>query len=259
MEVNKAAVSNLIRNIEGEVRRIQEDEEFLITEETLKPLLRGKVNDATIKSIVQQLEELEEHDGISRDYFEEQFISHMDLLGQGTPAQVLINAIKFVSLVQSGLTNQRAYDAVFPQKAAQVYARGSNTSSFASEYAKKKTVVEVLKRSIIRDDIRFAPLKDKLLFKLVELSNGRGAKETDYVSPTVQMNSTIAAIDLLKTPNDKAIDIKIGYSDEAKAMQKTIAEQLSINAALMRKQFEEGKSLKDIQRIGITINAEVED
>ena len=257
MEVNKTSVSNLVRNVEGEVRRIQESDEYMINEETLKDLLRGKVNDTTVKAIMAELEQLEEREGISRDYFEEQFTSHMDLLGQGVYPMKLIEAIKFVSLVQSGLTNQKSYDAVFPQKAAQVYGRGSSTSSFAAEYAKKKTVVEIMKRSIIRDDIRFAPLKDKLLHKLVDLSNGKGAKPDDYVSPTVQLNATLGALDCLKTPNDKAIDIIIGYGDDAKALQQTIVDQLAVNAALMRKQFESGRSLKDVQRIGIILDAEV--
>jgi hypothetical protein len=114
-----------------------------------------------------------------------------------------------------------------------------------------------MKRSIIRDDIRHAPLKDKLLHKLVDLSNGKGAKPDDYVSPTVQLNATLGALDYLKTPEDKAIDIRIGYGDEAKALQQVIADQLAENAALMRKQFESGRSLKDVQRIGIILDAEV--
>jgi len=251
------AVSNLVRNVEGEVRRIQELDECMITEETLKDLLKGKVNDATVKAIVLELESLEEGIGISRDYVEEQFTSHMDLLGQGVYPMKLLEAIKFVSLVQSGLTNQKAYDAVFPQKAIQVYGRGSNTSSFAAEYAKKKTVVEIMKRSIIRDDIRFAPLREKLLHKLVDLSNGLGAKPTDYVSPTVQLNATLGALDYLKPPEDKSIDLRIGYGEEAKVLQQTIATQLAENAALMRRQFEAGASLKDVQRIGIILDAEV--
>ena len=136
MEVNKTSVANLVRNVEGEVRRIQESDEYMITEDTLRGLLKGKVNDATVKAIMEQIDNVEERDGISRDYFEEQFTSHMDLLGQGVYPMKLLEAIKFVSLVQSGLTNQKAYDAVFPQKAAQVYGSGSSTSSFAAEYAK---------------------------------------------------------------------------------------------------------------------------
>ena len=259
LEVNKTSVKNLVRNVEGDVRRIQESDEYMLNEETLNELLKGKVNQTTIKAIMEDLEQLEEREGISRDYFEEQFISHLDLLGQGVYPKKLMEGIKFVSLVQSGLTNQKAYDAVFPQKAAQVYGRGSTTSSFASEYAKKKIPVEIMKRSVIRDDIRFAPLRDKLLHKLVDLSNGKGAKPDDYVSPTVQLNATLGAIDYLKPPEDKSIDLRIGYNEDAKELQQNIVDQLAQNAALMRKQFENGRSLKEVQKVGIVLDAEVEE
>lgn len=250
------AVKNLIKNVEGEVRRVQESDGPLLTESMLQSVLKGKVNQETIDAILEEVNTVEEKFGVPQDYFEEQFITHADLMGQGVTAQILINAIKFVSLVQSGITNQKAYDAVFPQKAAEVYARGSDTSSFATMYAKKKTVVEIMKRSIIRDDIRYAPLRDKLIQKLVNLSNGVGAKEDDYVSPTVQTNATIAALDYLKPPEDKSIDLRIGYNEEAKAMQQSIVEQLAANAALMREQFENGRSLREIQRVNVVIDAE---
>lgn len=258
MEVNNS-VKNLVKNTEGEVRRIQESEEPLITADMLRSTLKGKVNEETIASILEQIKWIEERDNISQDYFEEQFMTHVDLMGPGISSQVLINAIKFVALVQAGMTNHKAYNAVFPEKAAQVAARGSNTSSFAAEYAKKKTVVEIMKRSIIRDDIRHAPLRDKMLSKLVDLSNGRGAKEDDYVSPTVQLNATLGALDYLKAPEDKSIDLKIGYSEEAKAMQQDIFAQLAQNAQLMREQFEAGRSLRDVQKINIIVDAEIEE
>lgn len=252
-------VKNLVKNVEGQVRRISESDESQINADVLGKLLKGKVNEETIAAIIDEVQNIEERDGISQDYFEEQLLSHMDLLGPGVSASVLINAIKFVALVQSGLTNQKAYDAVFPLKAAQVYGRGSDTSSFASEYAKKKTVVEVMKRSIIRDDIRYAPLRDRLLDKLVQLSNGRGAKEDDYVSPKVQLDATLGALDFLRPPEDKSIDLRIGLNDEAKAMQQNLADQISASAELMRKQFESGRSIKEVQRIGVTIDAEIEE
>jgi hypothetical protein len=60
----------------------------------------------------------------------------------------------------------------------------------------------------------------------------------------------------LKPPEDKSIDLKIGYNEEAKAMQQSIVEQLAANAALMRQQFESGRSLRDVQKINVVIDAE---
>lgn len=258
MAVNNS-VKNLVKNVEGEVRRVNESEESLINEDTIRNLYKGKVNDETVNAIVDKIHKIEETDGILQDYFEEQFMSYTDLIGPGISIDKIINAIKFVSHVQSGLSNTKAYELVFPAKAKQIKERKGDTSSFATEYAKSKAVVEILSRSAIRADIEFMPVRNQLVKKLIDLTNGKGAKVDDYVSPTVQLNAALGALDILKPPEDKSIDLKIGLSEEAVAMQKNLADQIAASAAAMRQQFEQGKSIKEIQKVGITIDAEVEE
>jgi hypothetical protein len=259
MEVNNS-VKNLIKNVAGEVRRVNASDESLIDEDTIRSLYKGKVNEETVTAIVQKIHAIEETDGILQDSFEEKFMSYTDLIGPGVSIDKVINAIKFVSHVQCGLSNTKAYELVFPDKAKQIKARpGGDTSSFATEYAKSKTVIEILSRSAIRADIEHRPLVNQLLKKLVDLSNGKGAKVDDYVSPTVQLNATLGALDYLKPPEDKSIDLKIGLNEEAMAMQQNLATQIAASAAAMRQQFESGQSLREIQRVGIVIDAEIED
>ena len=258
MEVNNS-IKNLVKNVAGEVRRANESEESLVTEDTIRSMYKGKVNEETITAIVAKIHAIEETDGILQDYFEEQFMSYTDLIGPGISIDKIINAIKFVSHVQSGLSNTKSYELVFPEKALQIKARKSDTSSFATEYAKSKAVVEILSRSAIRADIEHRPLVNQLLKKLVDLTNGKGAKVDDYVSPTVQLNATLGALDYLKPPEDKSIDLRIGLNAEAMAMQQNVADQIAASAAIMRKQFESGRSLREIQRVGITIDAEIEE
>lgn len=258
MAVNNS-IKNLIKNVEGEVRRVNESEESLVTEDTIRELYKGKVNDETVKAVVDRIHRIEETDGILQDYFEEQFMSYTDLIGPGVSIDKVINAVKFVSHVQSGLSNTKAYELVFPTKAAQIKGRNGDTSSFATAYAKSKTVVEIMSRSAIRADVEFMPIRNQLVKKLVDLTNGKGAKVDDYVSPTVQLNAALGALEYLKPPEDKSIDLKIGMSEEAIAMQKNLADQIAASAAAMRQQFEQGRSIKEIQKVGITIDAEVEE
>lgn len=258
MEVNNS-VKNLVKNVAGEVRRVNASEESMIDLDTLRSLLKGKVNDETLEAILERIHRIEETDGISQDYFEEQFMSYSDLVGPGVPIEKVMNAIKFVAHVQSGHSNTKAYELVFPEKAKQIRERKSDPSSFAAEYAKTKTVVEILSRSAIRADIEFMPIRNQLVRKLVDLSNGKGAKVDDYVSPTVQLNATLGALEYLRPPEDKSIDLKIGLNDAAMEMQRTLAEQIAASAAAMRAQFESGRSLREVQRIGITIDAEIEE
>lgn len=258
MVVNNS-IKNLVKNVAGEVRRVNESEESMIDEETIRGMYKGKVNEETITAIVAKIHAIEETDGILQDYFEEQFLSYSDLIGPGISIDKVINAIKFVCHVQSGLSNTKSYELVFPEKAKQIKARNSDTSSFATEYAKSKAVVEILSRSAIRADIEFMPVRNQLVKKLVDLTNGKGAKVDDYVSPTVQLNAALGALDYLRPPEDKTIDLKIGLNEEAIAMQQNLANQIAASASAMRQQFESGRSLKEIQRVGITIDAEVED
>ena len=259
MEVNNS-VKNLVKNVEGEVRRVQASDESLIDADRIRSLFKGKVNEETINAVLEKIHSIEEKDGILQDYFEEQFLSYSDLVGPGVSIDKVINAIKFVAYVQSGLSNTKSWELVFPEKTVQIKGRkGGDTSSFATEYAKSKTVVEILSRSAIRADIEFMPVRNQLIKKLVDLSNGKGAKVDDYVSPTVQLNATLGALDYLKPPEDKSIDLKIGLNEEAMAMQQTLANQIAASAAAMRAQFEKGGSLREIQKVGIAIDAEIEE
>jgi hypothetical protein len=250
------SVKNLVKNVEGEIRRVDKSTESLINEEMLQGLYKTRVNDETIAAVLEKIRAVEEKDGILQEYFEEQFLSYTDLIGPGISIDKVINAIKFVAHVQSGLTNTKAYELVFPEKTLQIKERKGDTNSFATEYAKSKAVVEILSRSMIRADIEFMPVRNQIIRKLLDLVNGKGAKVDDYVSPTVQLNAALGALDYLKPPEDKSIDLKIGYNEEAKAMQQSIVEQLAANAALMRQQFESGRSLRDVQKINVVIDAE---
>lgn len=258
MEVNKS-IKNLVKNVEGEVRRINESDESLIDEDTIRSLYKNKVNEETVQAVLSKIHKIEETDGILQDYFEEQFMSYTDLIGPGISIDKVINAVKFVAHVQSGLTNTKAYELVFPEKTKQIKGRNGDTSSFATEYAKSKAVVEILSRSAIRADVEFMPVRNQLVKKLVDLTNGKGAKVDDYVSPTVQLNAALGALDYLKPPEDKSIDLKIGLNEEAMAMQQNLADQIAASAAAMRQQFEQGKSIKEIQKVGITIDANIEE
>ena len=91
---------------------------------------------------------------------------------------------------------------------------------------------------------------------MTDLANGIGANPDDRVSPTVQLNAAIAVYEAVKMPEDNTMELKIGMSDSALSAQENLAEQLRRMADLQMKAFREGKSLNDIQKIGISINNE---
>ena len=196
--------------------------------------------------------------GIDQDLFEEQLLSYTHLLGPGISMEKLVNSIKFVTLLSLPKMGQsKAYTIVFPEKSTEIEARGQVVGSFASMYANTKAVTEVQKLQVFGAHITHRPLFNQGIQKLVDLSNGIGAGADDYVSPTVQMNSTIAYMDIIKPPEESTLNVNIGASDADRSATQALTDQLEAMAKIQMEQFKSGKSLDNIQQIGITLDVEV--
>lgn len=215
----------------------------------------GKVTDA----VLEMIRRVEQDTGMDQGLFEEQLLSYTHLLGPGVSFEKLINAIKFVALREVARGQARAYKIVFPEKAAEIEARGGSVDSFATMYASTKVVVEVQKLNMVSASITHRPLANQMLKKMTDLANGIGANPDDRVSPTVQLNAAIAVYEAVKMPEDNTMELKIGMSDSALSAQENLAEQLKRMADLQMKAFREGKKLDEIQKIGICIEAKAED
>ena len=215
----------------------------------------GKVTDA----VLEMIRRVEEDTGMDQGLFEEQLLSYTHLLGPGVSFEKLINAIKFVALREVARGQARAYKIVFPEKSAEIEARGGSVDSFATMYASSKLVVEVQKLNMVSASITHRPLANQMLKKMTDLANGIGANPDDRVSPTVQLNAAIAVYEAVKMPEDNTMELKIGMSADALSAQENLAEQLRRMADIQMKAFREGKSLNDIQKIGICIESKVED
>ena len=214
----------------------------------------GKVTDA----VLEMIRRVEQDTGMDQGLFEEQLLSYTHLLGPGVSFEKLINAIKFVALREVARGQARAYKIVFPEKAAEIEARGGSVDSFATMYASTKVVVEVQKLNMVSASITHRPLANQMLKKMTDLANGIGANPDDRVSPTVQLNAAIAVYEAVKMPEDNTMELKIGMSADALSAQESLAEQLRRMADLQMKAFQSGKRLEDIQKIGISINSEDE-
>lgn len=215
----------------------------------------GKVTDA----VLEMIRRVEEDTGMDQGLFEEQLLSYTHLLGPGVSFEKLINAIKFVALREVARGQARAYKIVFPEKSAEIEARGGSVDSFATMYASSKIVVEVQKLNMVSASITHRPLANQMLKKMTDLANGIGANPDDRVSPTVQLNAAIAVYEAVKMPEDNTMELKIGMSADALSAQESLAEQLRRMADMQMKAYKEGKSLNEIQKIGICIEARSED
>ena len=207
----------------------------------------GKVTDA----VLEMIRRVEQDTGMDQGLFEEQLLSYTHLLGPGVSFEKLINAIKFVALREVARGQARAYKIVFPEKAAEIEARGGSVDSFATMYASTKVVVEVQKLNMVSASITHRPLANQMLKKMTDLANGIGANPDDRVSPTVQLNAAIAVYEAVKMPEDNTMELKIGMSDSYQSVQESLAEQLRAVAQAQMAALKAGKSLDEVQRIKI--------
>lgn len=250
--------SHTTQELQSKWKPIGTNEQGITREKLMEFIPRGyggKVTDA----VLEMIRRVEEDTGMDQGLFEEQLLSYTHLLGPGVSFEKLINAIKFVALREVARGQARAYKIVFPEKSAEIEARGGSVDSFATMYASSKLVVEVQKLNMVSASITHRPLANQMLKKMTDLANGIGANPDDRVSPTVQLNAAIAVYEAVKMPEDNTMELKIGMSADALSAQESLAEQLRRMADIQMKAFREGKSLNDIQKIGICIESKAED
>jgi len=234
---------------EEEARRLMEADS-LVTVENLKMYMPKGFNDAALESIVEEIKKIEEV-GIDSEDYAEKLLSYTHLLGPGIGMRQLMNAMKFVTLLfLPKMTQTRAYELTFPKKYAERRAKNMDCSSFASEYARTKLVIEIQKSVMLTPAITHAPLANKLLYKLVDLSNGIGAKPDDYVSPTVQLEATKAAYEIVKQPEETTI--KIGLDEKSMSVTEGLMHQIAKQTELQMQRLEAGESISSVQKLGIS-------
>ena len=249
-------------NLQDEMKhlpKIQDPEDLLIeegtiTSEKLRAMLpknsRIKTDQATVELINKMIDESACHKGL----MEERLMSHLHLMGPGVGFTQLLNGIKFVTLSTTpGMTQSKAYAIVFPDKTQEILARGGDVSSFASQYAGTKVPTTIMQDIQIGPSITYAPLRHQVVQKYIELMNGKGADGP--CSPTVQLNAAIALMEYIKIPEEMTINLNASVTDEAKAIQQNLADQIENMAAIMAQRMAKGESLKDIQKIGIIVDA----
>ena len=256
MEINKNKIlteieeSHTTQELQSKWKPVGTKEQG-ITREKLQQFMPKGYNGKVTDAVLEMIRRVEQDTGMDQGLFEEQLLSYTHLLGPGISYEKLINAIKFVALREVARGQAKAYKIVFPEKTAEIEARGGDVSSFATMYAMSKVVVEVQKLNMVSASITHRPLANQMLKKMTDLANGIGANPDDRVSPTVQLNAAIAVYEAVKMPEDNTMELKIGMSDSYQTAQESLAEQLKAMAEAQMAALKAGKSLDEVQRIKI--------
>ena len=222
-----------------------------ITKEKLQKFMPRGTNAKVTEDIVKIIQNIENDIGVNQEYAEEQVMSCMSLMGkQGVTLEKLVNAVKFCTLKRH-YDNKKAWAIVFPAKYDELVANGKFIDSHVSEYNSTYCVVEVDKMMMVPFYLQYNHLKHESLMKQANLMRGIGAKPDDYVSPHVQHLASKTVYEMLKSPEDNTIELKVGVSDALVEQNREMADNIKKIVELQSNAFRNGGKTADIQKIHI--------
>ena len=229
-----------------------------ITKEKLQKFMPKGTSSNVTEDIVKIIHNIENDTGVSQEYAEEQVMSCMGLLGkQGVTLEKLVNAVKFCCLKRH-YDNKKSWAIVFPKKYDELVANGKYIDSHVSEYNSTYCVVEVDKMMIVPFYLQYNHLKHEALMIQAKLMRGIGAKKDDYVSPHVQHLASKTVYEMLKSPEDNTIELKVGVSDALVEQNREMADNIKKIVELQSNAFRNGGKTADIQKIHIKKDTENE-
>jgi len=228
-----------------------------ITKERLEEMLpRGSKHNVT-DAILDMIANMENDTGLPQDMMEEEVLSYMFILKKVDRAKLseLINAVKYCNLKRN-YSNEKSWSIVFPDKYARLKENGMQIDNHVSMYNKSALVQEIDKEMLIPVHLQYYPYMDHAIKKLYQLSKGHAAPNADgepmTVSPMVQMLASKNLYDAVKPPEAASIDLTVSKSEEELSIQQQMADQLAQLVKTQKQQLEMGKSLDDVQKIGLT-------
>ena len=229
-----------------------------ITVEKLKQFMPRGTNAKVTEDIVKIIQNIENDIGVNQEYAEEQVMSCMSLMGkQGVTLEKLVNAVKFCTLKRH-YDNKKAWAIVFPAKYDELVANGKFIDSHVSEYNSTYCVVEADKMMMVPFYLQYNHLKHEALMKQANLMRGIGANPGDYVSPHVQHLASKTTYEMLKSPEDNTIELKVGVSDALVEQNREMADNIKKIVELQANAFRNGGKTADIQKIHIKKDTENE-
>ena len=220
-----------------------------ITVEKLKKFMPKGTASKVTEEIVEFINNIENDTGLNQEYAEERVMSCMHLLGkQGVTLEKLVNAVKYCTLKRYH-DNKKAWAITFPKEYDALVKRNGFIDSHVSEYNKTYLVVEIDKMMLIPFHLQYDKLKHEALQVQANLMRGIGANDDDRVTPHIQHLASKAIMDMLKSPEENSIELKIGASDAMVAVQQELSDTLSEIVANQRRAFQNGMNVAELQRI----------
>lgn len=168
----------------------------------LPPQHKHRVSDELIQSINNTL-----NDPDMYETYRDNFLSYLNVLGDGRfKIQDYTNAVKYVSQKLMGKTNESAYMTTFPDRYADMHARGltaKEMSSIISVYNKSKLVNLIFEQTMIPTWVLNQDLYQKAINVQADLM-------LNAMSEKVRSDAANSLLVHLKPPEVKKVELDIG-------------------------------------------------
>lgn len=222
-----------------------------ITIEKLQRFMPKGTNTKVTQDIVNIINNIEKDTDINQEYGEEMVMSCMHLLGkQGVTLEKLVNAVKFCSLKRH-MDNRKAWAIVFPEEYDRLVQKGAQIDNHVSMYNATMLVTEIDKIMLVPFYLMYDKIKHEALERQVNLMRGIGANDDDRVSPHIQHLASKTVYEMLKSPEDNTLQIKVGASDALIAQNQEMSDNIAKLVEMQAAGFKNGGKAKDVQKIHI--------
>jgi len=215
--------------------------EQLLTRAKIQQFIPKGSNLKVTDRVMEIIANMEKTTGMSQEYMEEQFLTHMNVISKVKSVDLIkyANALKFCTLKRH-MKNVQAWAIVFPDRYHKLQEREAiakangdkinvNISAHVSNYNSTDLVTSIDAQMIMSAQIQYAPYYHAAVKKHFELMNGIAAPTPDgeamAVSPKVQLEAASALMTLAAPPEETTttIDININKGSIVDDYEKAIA------------------------------------
>lgn len=233
----------------------------LLTVEDLKTAFPAKKETIT-EEVVDLINQAQSDPSFSGDEFMKTMITYQDVMTKCSASmKEYMNAVKFCAYLESEDYNiteaykrARANDEFVMARltASTESSAYRELTSAASRYHKSPLVRQILIQSDMPLYLMFQGARYRAVSVLAdEMVNAAYSK--DRISAAEKLLTHV------KAPENVSIELAVGPNAEAKSMQQSLNEQLALLAMNQKKMLEAGFSIKDAQKVSISVNKMAED
>lgn len=207
-----------------------------LTLEEVKRALPQHLRASVGQSLVDSLNNIS-NDPVMAENIRDNFIGYSGILKEGKfKTEDYINAVAYVSYKLMGYSNEDAYSRTFPQRYANLLAKGTSKkdiSAYVSAFHRGKLVNMIMEQSLVPTWVLNQDLHQKALNRLADLMANANSEK-------VQADAAIGLLNALKKPEAKG-DFQINLNQAESSGMKEMRDMLGQLASQQRELIENGR------------------